>query len=143
MACNKLERRMSDTFIIQSHHTPPRTRQPINIVHEDDEDDNVFNDSTEEEHADDVSIRAMTSSRNKMESAMRQFSHIFGKLEERMRSKDATDIERAFIKKQVRHLVDGAKQVDFMMTDLNERTKRMEKFLENRQKGLDWNYWQN
>lgn len=146
MMTNKLVRRMSDTFLVQANHTPPRTQQLINILHEDEEDndDNVFNNSVEEEeNADDASLRAMTSSRNKMESALRQFSHIFKKLEDHMKNKTKTEIERTFIRKQVQHLVEGSKQVDFMMSELTERASRMEKFLENRDKGLDWNYWQN
>lgn len=135
---------MSDTFLVQPHltlQTPPLSRGPIHL--EDDEDDNVFNNSVEcEISADAASIRAMASSRSKMESAMRQFSYIFAKLEDHMK-KASSDSERSFIKKQIKNLVDGAKQIDYMMSDLSERVNRMEKFLENRNKGLDWNLWEN
>lgn len=134
---------MSDTFLVQPQHTPPRNRQPIHVLHENDENDNVFNNSAgEEETADTASIRAMASSRSKMESAMRQFSYIFAKLEEHMK-KASSEIEKTFIRKQIKNLVDGARQIDYMMSDLTERTNRMEKFLENRKTGLDWNLWEN
>lgn len=140
----KLQRRMSDTFVIQHQFSPPRTRIEIDMIHEHDDDDNVFDNSVEdEENVDDASLRAMASSKMKIESAMRKFSRIFKKIEDHMKNKAKTETERAFIRKQVKLLMDGAKQVDYMMSDLTERTIRMEKFLENRNAGLDWNLWEN
>lgn len=136
---------MSDTFLVQAHHESLADRLNINILHEDEDEDNVFENRIEEkeENGQSTSFQALDSSQNKLSSTMSKFHRIFGKLKDHMKADTTTHGERVFITKQIKHLLVSVNQVEFLMTDLTERTNRMEKFLENRSKGLDWNYWQN
>lgn len=145
---NRIKRRMTDTFIVvrKNQTTPPNNRQSIHVVREntnEDDDDDVFDDQEEDIPVEDASMAAMASTSRKMETAKVQFQDIFTKANNYLQNKSTTDIERKFINRQLSHINANISYVDFMMSDLTDRADRITKFIENREKGLDWNFWKN
>lgn len=141
----KIQRRMSDTFLIQPKLSEPPQQPPLvnNLkIHEEDSDedddgDDVFDESQEQE----AGIETLNNSSQKLKSVIGHFKDLFSRLDEYTKNRPNNEFERAFVQRQMRMLTEQVQQVDYMITEIVERSDRLEKFFKNREQGLDWNQW--
>lgn len=140
----KVLRRMSDTFLIESKHSaPPHPPLVHNLkIHEEDEDDDDDDDDVfDESHEQETGIETLNNSCQKLNVVVDHFKNLFARLDAYTKKRSGNEFERVFVQRQMRMLTNQVHQIDYMINEVIERGDRLEKFFKNSEQGIDWNEW--